>query len=55
MARPKKNPTEKCERLGVSIPPELMDRLVAYCNREERSMSWVAKKAIEEYLEKRGE
>lgn len=55
MARPKKSPEDRCERINVSLPPELMNRLISYCQKEERSMSWVAKKALEQYLSERGE
>ena len=55
MARPKKAPEELCERLNISIPPTLMKRLISFCQKEERSMSWVAKKALEQYLSERGE
>ena len=54
MARPKKDPVEKSERINVSLPPVLLERLIKYCQQEERSMSWVAKKAIEAYLDERG-
>ena len=54
MARPRKSPEEKNVRLNISIPPELEQRLIKYCQQEERSMSWVAKKAIEAYLDERG-
>lgn len=50
MPRPKKNDGDKCIRRNISIEPDLLRSLCAYCQREERSMSWVIKKALESYL-----
>ena len=55
MARPKKAPSELYERVNVSLSPETMERLLKYCQKEERSMSWVMRKALEAYLEEKGE
>lgn len=52
---PKKRPEDLCERINVSLPPALMKKLISYCQKEERSMSWVAKKALEQYLAEKGE
>lgn len=50
MARPKVNDTEKCVRKDISMKPEQYDRLLDYCGRTERSISWVIRKALDEYL-----
>lgn len=50
MSRPKKDEGKKCIRQNISIEPEQLKKLTAYCQREERSMSWVIRKALEQYL-----
>ena len=55
MAYPKKSDEDKYVRINVTMPPELQDRLVRYCQAEERTMSWVIDKALREWLRERGE
>ena len=50
MARPKKETSEKCKRQNISIEPGMLEKLQEHCQKEERSMSWVIKKALENYL-----
>ena len=50
MARPKVNDNEKCIRKDISFKPEQYDRLVIYCDKTERPVSWVVRKALDEYL-----
>lgn len=50
MARPKKENGEKCMRKDVSFEPEQYQKLIAYCQKEERSISWVIRKALEVFL-----
>lgn len=50
MARQKVRDTEKCVRKDISMKPEQYDRLLDYCGRTERSISWVIRKALDEYL-----
>ncbi|WP_270496925.1 hypothetical protein [Eisenbergiella porci] len=50
MARPKKDNGEKCMRKDVSFEPEQYQKLIAYCQKEERSISWVIRKALEVFL-----
>lgn len=50
MARQKKEAGEKCIRQNISIEPEQMERLLSYCQKEERSISWVIRQALNEYL-----
>lgn len=54
MAYPKKADGEKAVRQDISMQPELLKRLIAYCETEERGVSWVARKAIDEWLTARG-
>jgi predicted transcriptional regulator len=51
---PKKPESEKAIRINTSLDPELYERVSRFCNQEERSYAWVVKKALIEYLEKRG-
>lgn len=37
-----------------TCPPDIHDRLLAFCNDEERAKSWVIAKALDEYLSSRG-
>ena len=55
MAYPKKSDEDKYVRINVTMPPELQDRLIRYCQEEERTMSWVIDKALREWLRERGE
>lgn len=50
MARPKKEEGKKNIRKDISMDPEQYERLVAYCCKEERSISWVIRKALDNYL-----
>lgn len=50
MVRPKKAEGEKYIRQDISMDPEQFKKLLAYCQKEERSISWVVRKALEEYL-----
>ena len=54
MAYPKKSDEDKYVRINVTMPPELQDRLIRYCQEEERTMSWCVQKALDEWLEKKG-
>ena len=55
MAYPKKDEKDKYVRTNVTMSPELQERLVRYCQKEERTMSWCIQKALDEWLTKRGE
>ena len=50
MARPKKPEGEKYIRQNISMEPEQLKRLEEFCQREERSMSWVIRQALDKYL-----
>lgn len=50
MARPKKAAEEKYIRQDISMEPEQYKRLLKVCQEQERSISWVVRKALEMYL-----
>lgn len=50
MPRSKKEEGKKYVRQNISMDPEQLKRLTAHCQREERSMSWVIRKALDQYL-----
>ena len=54
MAYPKKPDEEKAIKQNFSITPELLNRIIKYCQDEERSMSWVVRKAVDQWLKDRG-
>lgn len=49
MSRPKKE-GKKNIRKDISMDPEQYEKLVAYCHREDRPISWVIRKALDNYL-----
>ncbi len=44
----------KCERINVTLPQTLIDRLERYCEEEERAKSWVIQKALDQWFESKG-
>lgn len=50
------NPEEEglYQRVNVSFPPSLLDRLDKYMKDEDRNRSWCIQKAVAEWLEKKG-
>lgn len=50
MGRPKKDQDEKFIRQNISMDPEQHQKLMEYCQREERSISWVIRKALDNYF-----
>jgi len=52
MARPKKPEEEHCQKMSISFTPEQMNELIDYCQRNERAISWVIRKALDDWLEK---
>lgn len=52
MGRPKK--TERNVRQSVSFEAEQLKRLMRYCQREERTISWCVRKAMNEWLKDKG-
>ena len=41
-------------KFGVSMPPDLYERLEKYCQDEEREKSWCIKKALDPWLREKG-
>ena len=52
MPRGKLPEEEKCQKVSISFQPEQMEQLLRYCQKEERSMSWVIRKPLAEWLPK---
>lgn len=50
MARPKKPQSEKVIRQSVSMDPEQLRKMVAYCQTHDRTIAWVVKKAVAAFL-----
>ncbi len=50
MARPRKQPEQKSVRQNISIPPELLAQVVAYCHEHDRPVSWVFQQAVCKFL-----
>ena len=46
--------TTHCERINVTLPDSMIERLDRYCEEEERAKSWVINKALEEWFESKG-
>ena len=42
------------ERVQITLPPSIMERLEKYRKEEERPRSWVIQKALDEWLKKKG-
>lgn len=51
MARPKKAEQDKVIRQSVSMDPEQLRQVVAFCQANERTIAWVIKKAVAAFLE----
>lgn len=51
MARPKKKAEDKAVRQSVSMDPEQLRKVVAYCQKNERTIAWLIKKAVAAFLE----
>ena len=51
----KKDDSEKNIKTSISIRPETYALLLKYSKKDERSVSWIADKAIRTWLEKREE
>lgn len=54
MAFPKKDPKDKHRPQMVSFPPQLLERLIKFCEEDEMSISWVVQKAVDKWLTERG-
>ena len=52
MPRPKRPEEEHCQNVTISFIPEQLKDLMEYCQRNDRTMSWVIRRALGEWLEK---
>ena len=43
---------QKAQKISVSFEPQQLKELLAYCQKNERSISWVIRKALAEWLPK---
>ena len=50
MANQKKDDKDKYVKTTISFEPEQYKKMISYCEREERSASWVIRKALAELL-----
>lgn len=39
---------------NITLPPSIENRVVKYCQEEERPLSWCIQKALDEWLKKKG-
>nr|DAE57825.1 MAG TPA: Alginate and motility regulator [Caudoviricetes sp.] len=51
MARPKKETDQKYIRQNISMDPEQLKRVIAFCQKEDRAISWVIRQALDKYLD----
>ena len=47
-------PQPRSVQLNLTIPEDLKERLIKYCDDEERSRSWATQKALDQWLKERG-
>lgn len=52
MPRPKRPEDEHNQKMSISFTPEHLKEIIDYCQRNERSISWVIRKALDEWLPK---
>lgn len=45
--------TKKTKTISVILPMEMIEELEKIMKEEERNMSWIVRKAIQEYIDKR--
>ena len=55
MGRPQVPQGAKSIKQSITIKPDVMPVLLAYCQKEDRSMSWIIDKALRQYLSEHGE
>lgn len=51
MAHLKKAEKDKYKKMSISFEPEQLNKLISYCEKEERTASWVIRKALAEWFE----
>lgn len=52
MPRPKRPEEEHHQKFSVSFSPDQLKELVEYCERNDRTVSWVVRRALAEWLPK---
>jgi len=52
MPRPKTPEETHALKVSISFSPGQYEELVKYCQKNERSMAWVIRKALDEWLPK---
>lgn len=52
MPRPKRPEDEHHQAISISFEPDQLKELISYCQRNDRSMSWVIRRALAEWLPK---
>ena len=55
MARPKTPEDTHTFKVGVSFRPDDYQKVLEYCQRCDRSLSWVIREALQEFLERHTE
>lgn len=55
MPRPKTPEETHCQKISISFTPEQLKEILDYCQRNERSIAWVIRKALAEWLPKHKE
>lgn len=43
---------KKAQKISISFDPEQLKEVLEYCQKNERSMAWVIRKALAEWLPK---
>ena len=52
--RPRLGETRKFVKLAISLPPDIYNRLIQFCEDDEREKSWAIKKALDVWLKEKG-
>ena len=52
MPRQKKQEDQLCRKVSVSFIPDQYEELMRYCEVHERSLAWVVRKALNDWLAK---
>lgn len=53
MARPKKKAEDKAVRQSVSMDPVQLRQVVAYCQKNERTIAWLIKRLLQPFWRQR--
>ena len=47
-------PEPKQVSFSTNVPPDLLERMIKFCDEEERSRAWLVQKAVDLYLTEKG-